>query len=56
MGARVPAEPIPKGVGLECWEFGDMGSGTPDEEKAIALMRAAHGLGVVSPFSKDWGP
>jgi myo-inositol catabolism protein IolS len=56
MGARVPAGPIPKGVGLGCWEFGDMGSGTPDEEKSIALMRAAHGLGVVHfDTAQDYG-
>ena len=46
MGARTPAELIPKGVGLGCWQFGDMGRGTPEDETSVALIREAYRRGI----------
>ncbi len=42
--AGVPG--LPRGLSLGCWEFGDIGAGPPDEEKSIALIRAAYEMGV----------
>lgn len=46
MGVRSLAELIPKGVGLGCWQFGDMGSGTPEDDKSVALIREAYRRGM----------
>lgn len=47
---------VPPGLGLGCWQFGDMGRGTPSEEEAVGLIRGAHGLGI-SHFdtAQDYG-
>ncbi len=46
MGARSVTELIPKGVGLGCWQFGDMGSGTPADDMSVALIREAYRRGM----------
>ena len=46
MDARSLGELIPKGVGLGCWQFGDMGRGTPADDTSIALIREAHRQGM----------
>jgi len=38
--------PIPAGLGLGCWAFGDMGGGPTDAQKSIALIRDAFHLGI----------
>ncbi|HVO39893.1 MAG TPA: aldo/keto reductase [Spirochaetia bacterium] len=47
---------VPPGLGLGCWQFGDMGRGTPDEPQAVELIRDAHRLGI-SHFdtAQDYG-
>ena len=40
------ARPIPPGLGLGCWEFSDIGSGRPDDESSIRVIRAARDLGI----------
>jgi myo-inositol catabolism protein IolS len=46
MGARSVTELIPKGVGLGCWQFGDMGSGTPADDTSVALIQEAYRRGI----------
>jgi len=46
MGARPLAELIPKGIGLGCWQFGDMGRGTPADDLSVALIREAYRRGM----------
>ena len=46
MADRSLTELIPKGVGLGCWQFGDMGRGTPADETSIALIREAYRKGI----------
>ncbi len=43
--ARKPAK-IPGGLGLGCWEFSDIGSGPPSDERSIEIIRTALSLGV----------
>lgn len=38
--------PIPAGLGLGCWAFGDMGGGPSDAKQSIALIRYAFELGI----------
>jgi myo-inositol catabolism protein IolS len=38
---------VPPGLGLGCWEFSDIGSGRPDDEGSIGIIRAARDMGVV---------
>jgi myo-inositol catabolism protein IolS len=38
--------PIPKGLGLGCWEFVDMGGGPADAKKSLALIRDAYERGI----------
>ncbi len=38
---------IPPGLGLGCWESGDIGAGRPDERAAIGLIRAAREMGIL---------
>ena len=38
--------PLPEGLGLGCWQFGDMGWGPSDAEKSIALIRGAFDRGI----------
>jgi myo-inositol catabolism protein IolS len=47
--ARRPSKPlshIPPGLGLGCWEFSDIGSGPPDDETSICIIRAARDMGI----------
>lgn len=37
---------VPKGLGLGCWEFSDIGSGAPDDEHSIEVIHSAARLGV----------
>jgi aryl-alcohol dehydrogenase-like predicted oxidoreductase len=46
MAGRSLAELIPKGVGLGCWQFGDMGRGTPAEDTSAALIQEAYRKGI----------
>jgi aryl-alcohol dehydrogenase-like predicted oxidoreductase len=46
MDDRSPAELIPRGVGLGCWQFGDMGRGTPADDTSVALIREAYRQGI----------
>ena len=46
MADRSLAELIPRGVGLGCWQFGDMGRGTPADETSVALIREAYRKGI----------
>jgi myo-inositol catabolism protein IolS len=43
--ARAPL-PIPAGLGLGCWAFGDMGGGPSDAPRSIALIRDAFEIGI----------
>jgi myo-inositol catabolism protein IolS len=38
--------PLPPGLGLGCWQFGDMGGGPSDAEKSIALIHDAFEIGI----------
>lgn len=40
-------EGVPPGLGLGCWEFSDIGSGSPDDENSIRIIRAARDMGIV---------
>jgi aryl-alcohol dehydrogenase-like predicted oxidoreductase len=40
------APTVPPGLGLGCWQFGDMGWGPSDAQKSIALIREAFGMGI----------
>jgi myo-inositol catabolism protein IolS len=37
---------IPRGLGLGCWEFSDMGTGHSDDDQSLEVLRAANELGV----------
>ncbi|MGA2974571.1 MAG: aldo/keto reductase [Spirochaetia bacterium] len=37
---------IPPGLGLGCWEFSGIGTGPPDDEASIRIIRAARDMGV----------
>jgi len=41
-----PAASVPPGLGLGCWQFGDMGDGPYDARRSIALIREAIGMGI----------
>ena len=41
-----PALAVPPGLGLGCWQFGDMGGGPSDIARSIALIRAAWDHGI----------
>jgi myo-inositol catabolism protein IolS len=44
---RVSGSPaVPPGLGLGCWQFGDMGGGPSDAAASVALIRDAWSLGV----------
>lgn len=38
--------PIPTGLGLGCWAFGDMGGGPSDARQSIALIRDGFEMGI----------
>ena len=40
------ALPLPSGLGLGCWQFGDMGWGPSDAQKSVALIHDAFDLGI----------
>ena len=46
--ARPPSAPlaVPPGLGLGCWQFGDMGGGPSDAKESIALIRGAWDEGI----------
>ena len=37
---------VPRGLGLGCWEFSDIGSGAPPDEPSIKMIRAAWDMGL----------
>jgi myo-inositol catabolism protein IolS len=37
---------IPRGLGLGCWQFGNMGWGPSDEQASVALIRDAVAMGI----------
>jgi len=37
---------IPRGLGLGCWEFSDIGTGKPDDAKSIDIIQAAFDNGI----------
>jgi myo-inositol catabolism protein IolS len=41
-----PVLEIPRGLGLGCWEFSDIGDGRPDDEMSVAVIAAARRLGI----------
>jgi myo-inositol catabolism protein IolS len=44
------------GLGLGCWQFGDMGAGTPPPEEAVGLIREAFQLGITHfDTAQDYG-
>ncbi len=40
------APAIPRGLGLGCWQFGNMGGGPSDEQASVALIRDAVSMGI----------
>ena len=41
-----PAAEVPPGLGLGCWQFGDMGGGPSDATRSIGLIRDAWDRGI----------
>lgn len=44
---RTDSHPVLPGLGLGCWEFSDIGSGRPDDDASIRIIRAARDMGIV---------